>query len=58
MPSIDEIKLSNKILRILMNNKKNSAIEKISNIEIKKNTCIGNKKAQRIVERYNKKPLR
>lgn len=54
MPYIDDVRISNKITRILNNYSTDKAIRKISNIEIRDNVYIGRNKAKRIVSKYNK----
>ena len=54
MPYIDDVRISNKITRILNNYSSEKAIRKISNIEIREDVYIGGNKAKRIVSKYNK----
>ena len=54
MPYIDNVRISNRITRILNNYSSDTAIRKISNIEIRDNVYIGGNKAKRIVSKYNK----
>tara|TARA_B100000963_G_scaffold116038_1_gene101058 strand:+ start:277 stop:450 length:174 start_codon:yes stop_codon:yes gene_type:complete len=54
MPYRDDVKLSNRITRILNNNSTEAAIKKISNLSISDGSNIGRNKAKKIVSKYNK----
>jgi hypothetical protein len=54
MPYVNDIKLSNKITRILNNYSTDVAIRKISNLEVKEDVYIGSNRAKRIAVKYNK----